>query len=176
MEPETGSGCAPWWSADGLGLGFTSITATCFLLFNGAMAGWFLTDPATREMAAMLLTVSAAFQCSDALQILSGGALRGLNDVSVPAWIAVFAYWVISLPLGWWFAFPLHGGVAGIWWGITIGLTFTAVVLGGGFGSRPRRRLRYPRDPAVLDDSFSIFTEDVIFGHDHSHHGLYSRT
>lgn len=114
-----------------LGLGFTSITATCFLLFNGAMAGWFLTDPATREMAAMLLTVSAAFQCSDALQILSGGALRGLNDVSVPAWIAVFAYWVISLPLGWWFAFPLHGGVAGIWWGITIGLTFTAVVLGG---------------------------------------------
>lgn len=100
-----------------LGLGFTSLSATCFLLFKVAMAGWFLTDPATREMAAMLLTVSAAFQCHDALQILSGGALRGLNDVSVPAWIAVFAYWVISLPLGWWFGFPLHGGVADIWRG-----------------------------------------------------------
>ncbi|MCB1088088.1 MAG: MATE family efflux transporter, partial [Verrucomicrobiae bacterium] len=112
---------------------FTIFSAGSVLAFHGNIAGWFLTDPGARSVAAALLIVSAAFQFSDALQILSAGALRGLDDVTVPAWIAVFAYWVVSLPLGWWLAFP-HGqglGVTGMWWGITVGLTITAATLGG---------------------------------------------
>ncbi len=114
----------------GLALLFTAGSAQLFLFFNHTIAGWFLTDRAVVALAAKLLLVSAAFQVSDALQVSSGGALRGLADVKIPALLAFFAYWVISIPLGWVLVFPLGLGVAGMWWGLTAGLTITAIALG----------------------------------------------
>ena len=108
---------------------FTLFSAQFFVFFNESIAGWFLTDPVTLNLAATLLLVAAAFQFSDALQIVAAGALRGVDDVRVPAYLAFFAYWVVSLPLGWWFAYGLKWGVTGVWWGITVGLTLTAVTL-----------------------------------------------
>lgn len=111
-------------------IAFTVLSANGFLFFNRSIAGWFLTEPDALQLAASLLVVAAVFQFSDALQIVSAGALRGLDDVMGPAWVAFFAYWVISLPIGWWLAFRQEWGVAGMWWGITIGLTLTALILG----------------------------------------------
>ncbi|MGK0189683.1 MAG: MATE family multidrug resistance protein [Verrucomicrobiales bacterium] len=113
-----------------MAIGFTLVSAQCFVFFNEIIAGWFLTDPTALKLSATLLLVAAAFQFSDALQIVFAGALRGVNDVRVPAWLAFFAYWVISLPLGWWLSYGLDWGVIGMWWGITAGLTLTAVTLG----------------------------------------------
>lgn len=113
-----------------MAIGYTVFSAQCFVFFNESIAGWFLTDPATLKLTTTLLLVAAAFQFSDALQVVFAGALRGLNDVRVPAWLAFFAYWVVSLPLGWWLSYGLKWGVAGMWWGITVGLTLTAVTLG----------------------------------------------
>ena len=98
--------------------------------FPWTIAGWFSDEPEALAVATTLLLVSAAFQFSDAMQILSMGALRGLDDVHGPAWIAVFAYWVVSLPAGAWLAFGLDWGASGMWWGITLGLTLTAMLLG----------------------------------------------
>ena len=36
---------------------------------------------------------------------------------------------MISIPLGWVLAYPVGMGVTGMWWGITAGLTITAVLL-----------------------------------------------
>lgn len=114
----------------GLALAFTVCSAQAFLFFNHTIAGWFLTDPTAAALTANLLLVSAAFQVSDAMQVSSAGALRGLGDVKVPSWIAFVAYWIISIPIGWFLAFPARMGVAGMWWGITLGLTTTALALG----------------------------------------------
>ena len=113
-----------------LGTAFTLVSASTVLAMPDTIANWFIDEPRTLAVATSLLIVSAAFQYSDAMQILSMGALRGLNDVSGPAWLAVFAYWIVSLPIGWWLAFPTALGAPGMWWGITIGLTLTAVLLG----------------------------------------------
>jgi len=110
--------------------GFTCLSAPAFLFFNETIAGWFLTDESAMRLAASLLVISAVFQFGDALQIVSSGALRALDDVTVPAWIAFSAYWGLAIPFGWWLAFPLEGGVVGMWWGISAGLFLTAVVLG----------------------------------------------
>ncbi len=115
------------WS---MGIAFTFLSASAFVIFNRGLAGLFIDDPRVLEMASALLIVAAAFQFCDALQIISAGALRGLDDVKTPAWIAFWAYWVVSIPLGWVFAYPLGMGVTGMWWGITAGLTITAVLLG----------------------------------------------
>ena len=113
-----------------LALAFTACSAQAFLYFNRTIAGWFLTEPAAAALAAHLLLISAAFQVSDALQVSSAGALRGLGDVKVPGWVAFVAYWIISIPVGWLLAFPMRLGVAGMWWGITLGLTTSAFALG----------------------------------------------
>ncbi|MEM8953366.1 MAG: MATE family efflux transporter [Verrucomicrobiota bacterium] len=113
-----------------MALGFTMLSATLFLCFNREIASWFITEPQALSLAAGLLLVAAAFQLSDAMQIISAGSLRGLNDVRIPAWIAFISYWIVALPMGWFFAFPLAMGVKGMWWGITIGLTITAITLG----------------------------------------------
>lgn len=123
MRPIVASGWA-------MGIAFTAVSASSFVLFNRDIAGWFIDDPAVLGVAASLLIVAAAFQFCDAMQIIAAGALRGLDDVRVPAWIAFGAYWVISIPLGWVFAYPAGLGVTGMWWGITVGLTITAVLLG----------------------------------------------
>ena len=113
-----------------MGMAVMLVTASSFIIFNHQLAGLFIDEPAVREVAASLLIVAAAFQFCDSLQIIAAGGLRGLDDVHVPALIALGAYWILSIPLGWVLAYPLNLGVTGMWWGITAGLTLTAILLG----------------------------------------------
>lgn len=113
-----------------MGLVYALFGAGVFVGFKDALVSGFVGESETARMAAGLLWVAAAFQFSDAMQIIAAGTLRGLDDVKIPAWIAFGAYWVVSIPLGWVLAILLGHGVTGMWWGITVGLTLTAVALG----------------------------------------------
>jgi MATE family multidrug resistance protein len=130
-----------------LGVAFTLLSATGFVVYNHEMAAAFIKDNRVRDMAAGLILVAAAFQFSDALQIVSAGALRGIDDVKGPAWIAFGAYWVVSIPLGWALAFPGGWGVNGMWWGITAGLTLTSIALGQRIWRRIRRLIEQNEEP-----------------------------
>ncbi len=104
-----------------IGAGFTLLSATTFLFARDTIATWFLpNEPETAAVVAELLLIAAVFQMGDALQIISAGALRGINDVKGPAWISFAVYWGLAIPLGWVFSFPLDMGVKGMWWSITI--------------------------------------------------------
>ena len=95
-------------------------------------------------LATSLLTVAAAFQLVDGMQVVAAGALRGLKDTRVPMWIAIFAYWVpgfgIAVALG--FFSPL-GGV-GVWIGLATGLASAAVLLLWRWHRRDALRLTAP--------------------------------
>jgi MATE family multidrug resistance protein len=69
------------------------------------------------------------FQLSDGVQAVSLGALRGLSDTKVPTIITIIAYWVIGIPLGYYFTFSMNLSLYGIWYGLSIGLTFSAIFL-----------------------------------------------
>lgn len=114
----------------GIGMACMLVSASSFILLNDELAGLFIDDPAVRRVAAALLIVAGAFQFCDSMQIIAAGALRGLDDVKTPAWLALGAYWVVSIPVGWVLAYPAGLGVTGMWWGITLGLTITAILLG----------------------------------------------
>jgi MATE family multidrug resistance protein len=100
------------------------------VLFSGAgrfIAGWFIRDEATLVLATRMLMVAAIFQCGDAMQVVSTGALRGLGDVRLPTVVAFAAYWVLALPVGIGLAWGFGWGPVGVWWGLALGLMVAAL-------------------------------------------------
>lgn len=81
------------------------------------------------ELTAELLLFAALFQLSDGLQNVAVGILRGLQDVRIILPIAVTAYWVLNLPVGYLFGFTLGMGPSGLFLSYFVGLTAAAVLL-----------------------------------------------
>ena len=98
-----------------------------FVIGSEFLPSLYIDDEDVIKTTASLLGIAALFQLSDGVQIVVLGALRGLQDVKIPTFITFVAYWVIALPLGYLFALILDFGVIGIWIGLGVGLTFSAV-------------------------------------------------
>jgi MATE family multidrug resistance protein len=116
--------------------GFTLLSFAAIAGGRHLIASWFVSEPAALEIAAALLLISAVFQTGDAIQVISMGALRGLEDVQFPARVAFAAHWMIGVPTGWWLTFCQGMGVRGAWWGLTIGLSTCAVLFSTRFWVR----------------------------------------
>ena len=109
---------------------FMSVSMLAFLLFGRDIGAMFTSDAGVIEITAKLLLVAGVFQLFDGLQVVSACALRGVNDVRVPAWVAFFAYWIVALPCGAALGLGLHQGAMGVWIGLAMGLGVAAVALG----------------------------------------------
>jgi MATE family multidrug resistance protein len=108
---------------------FMGGTAVLFAIFNTFFVGLYIDDVLVGGMAANLLLIAALFQLSDGVQCVSLGILRGINDTKIPTVFTVIAYWVIGIPIGWVLAKYFNLGLYGIWFGLSLGLTFSAVLL-----------------------------------------------
>jgi MATE family multidrug resistance protein len=100
-----------------------------FALFRHQLPLAFNNNAQVLQLAALLLLYAALFQISDSTQAIGAGLLRGIKDVRTPTVLIGIAYWVIGLPAGYLFAFPLGMGAAGMWAGFIVGLTFASVFL-----------------------------------------------
>ena len=109
--------------------GVMIIFAALFLLFNQWMAQWFSEDAQVVAMGAALLIYAAVFQLSDGVQAVSIGLLRGIEDVKFPSVITLLAYWMIAIPIGYYLGFHMEWGINGIWFGLSLGLTCSAILL-----------------------------------------------
>ena len=117
------------FAAFAMGIGLMSISALIFITANYFLPSLYIDEPEVIDLAASLLIIAAFFQLSDGVQAVGLGALRGLADVKIPTLITLLAYWVVSLPLAYWLAFPMQLGPQGVWYGLLAGLTFAAVFL-----------------------------------------------
>lgn len=81
------------------------------------------------KIAATLLLIAAVFQISDGIQVVVLGALRGLQDVTIPTIITFVAYWVIGFPISYYLGIYTSLKAAGIWIGLFAGLTAAAIFL-----------------------------------------------
>lgn len=80
-------------------------------------------------LASQLLLIASLFQLSDGLQMVTLGCLRGMQDVKVPSIITFIAYWLLTLPLGYFLCVTLKMGALGMWISFAVGLTVSAVLL-----------------------------------------------
>ncbi len=108
---------------------FMTAMMLIILAFNRFLVELYISDNEVIEIAIRLMLVAAVFQLSDGVQVVSLGILRGISDVNIPTWITMFAYWGLSLPLGYLLAFNFRMDAIGIWFGLLAGLTASAVLL-----------------------------------------------
>ncbi|MDY3548401.1 MATE family efflux transporter [Riemerella anatipestifer] len=86
-------------------------------------------DVEVLALASQLMMIAALFQLSDGIQVAALGLLRGLQDVKIPSFITFIAYWLITLPLGYYLCINLNMGAFGMWIALGIGLTISATLL-----------------------------------------------
>ncbi len=124
-----------------LGIGIMLLWAIAFIVGRDILPGFYIQDTAVLEIAAPLMVIAGFFQLSDGTQVVCAGALRGLQDVKIPSLLIFVAYWVLALPIGYVLAFPLGYGAIGIWLGLLLGLTLTALAMVWRFNQLSRRSL-----------------------------------
>ncbi len=112
-----------------MGFIFMAICCIIMLVFNQFIAKLYIDDAQVLPLAAYLIFISAFFQLSDGIQAVALGILRGMKDVNIPTIITLISYWVIGLPIGYYWAFNKNYGVKGIWLGLVVGLTVSAILL-----------------------------------------------
>lgn len=108
---------------------FMVVSAVLFIVFRSYLPMFYIDNQDVIQMSASLLIIAGMFQLSDGIQVAGLGVLRGMEDVTFPTLITLVAYWVIGLPLGYYLAFQVGLAEKGIWYGLLIGLTITAIVL-----------------------------------------------
>ena len=76
-----------------------------------------------------LIPLSCIFMMGDALQANTGGAMRGLGKQNLVLMLNVLGFWVLAVPVGALLTFVANDvGVAGLWWGFTIGVYSSALI------------------------------------------------
>lgn len=99
------------------------VLSSLVFAFRYAVAGWFTESAEVAALVPALFLPFLVYQFGDGLQITFANALRGIADVQPMMFMAFIAYFVISLPVGYLFAFVLDWGLVGIWAAFPFGLT-----------------------------------------------------
>lgn len=132
---------ASGWTAIALGTAFMVASGLTFVVVPRPLIGLFTRDEAVMGLGASLLLIAAVFQLFDGLQGVATGTLRGLGDTRTPMLVNLAAHWLVGLPVSYTLCFALGWGVRGIWWGLSLGLIVTGVVLIRAWQVKIRRHL-----------------------------------
>lgn len=109
------------------------VIASLTYLLRGSIASLYSPDPAVIALASSLLILACFYQVSDAIQVISACALRGMKVTKPVFFITFVAYWPIGFGLGAvlgltnWLVPAM--GAHGFWIGIIAGLSVAAVML-----------------------------------------------
>ena len=117
------------WTALLLGAGFMSAAGLALAIVPRWIARLYTPEVAVIGASAALLRIAALFEIFDGLQVVAGGALRGLGDTRTPAIAHFVGYWIIGMPVAWFLCFTYGWGVTGIWVGLTSALILIGTLL-----------------------------------------------
>lgn len=126
-----------------LALIFMSFCGIIFIIFRNVLPHFFTkeSDVAVIQLASKLLIIAAFFQLSDGIQVTALGCLRGIQDVKIPSMITFLAYWVFTIPVGYFLCVTMAMGAFGMWIALGIGLTISAILLVNRFLKLSKRKV-----------------------------------
>lgn len=108
-------------------LGF--VLSLIVFLCRNHLGSWFTDSPEVAAMVTSLIFPFLVYQFGDGLQITFANALRGISDVKPMMFIAFVAYFLISLPVGYFCGFMMDWGIVGVWMAFPFGLTSAGFML-----------------------------------------------
>lgn len=124
--------------------GFMACSALIFWFMPWPLVGVFV-DPTAAPMVASLavtyLAIAAVFQLVDSTQAVAAGSLRGFKDTRWPMVMAAIGYWAVGFPVAALLGFWVGWRGLGIWIGLALGLTVTAILMVGRFERLSRKPL-----------------------------------
>ena len=103
------------------------VSALVFIIFRNYLPVLYVDDSSVINIASTLLIIAGLFQISDGIQAVGLGILRGIRDIKKPTIVTFISYWIISIPLSYFFGIEYGYGVYGIWIGLSVGLTLAAI-------------------------------------------------
>jgi MATE family, multidrug efflux pump len=110
-----------------------SLFMILLLSYSGWMISLYTEDLAIREIAKALIALAALFILIDGTQVTVTFALRAFKDTTFPFLVLCGAYWLITLPLGYWLGIVISGealdGTVGFWKAMIVGVALSTVVL-----------------------------------------------
>ncbi|MCK6446472.1 MAG: MATE family efflux transporter [Planctomycetes bacterium] len=115
------------WAGFALGALTMSFFAITFFVGRDVLPALYTAELDVRALGAAILPIGAAFQVFDGLQVVGCGILRGMGRPRPAAAFNLIGYWAFALPIGWWLGFRGGHGLAGLWWGLSIGLALVAL-------------------------------------------------
>ncbi len=110
-----------------LAMGIVLLSIVFF--FRYQVGGWFTDNTEVSAMVVVLMVPFLAYQFGDGMQINFANALRGISDVKPMMLIAFIAYFIISLPAGYFFGFVMGWELFGVWMAFPFGLSSAAIML-----------------------------------------------
>ncbi len=117
------------WSTIIMVIGFMLVCGIGMVVLRYELPTWYLDNQQVINLAAQLLIIASLFQLSDGIQLVVLGALRGMQDVKIPSIITFISYWLIAIPLGVLLAIYFEMRAIGMWIGLLVGLTISAIML-----------------------------------------------
>jgi MATE family multidrug resistance protein len=123
------------------------------LAFPGGIVHAYTTDGDIYAMAVGLIRLAALFILLDAVQVAASFSLRAFKDTRYPFLVMCVAYWMFTLPLGYWLglvrAEDAASGTVGFWQAMIAGITITAVLVVWRLVVTLRRPLPSPQGDAA---------------------------
>jgi MATE family multidrug resistance protein len=116
-----------------LGLGYATLFTICAIAIVVSiplqLVSIYTEQQEVIDISVTLIYIATIYMMSDAIQVTTAAALRGMKDTIIPMFMAGFSYWLIGFPLGYILAEFYSLGVVGYWTGFIAGLTTAAILL-----------------------------------------------
>lgn len=110
------------------------LLGTALLLASPAtLVGLYTSDTAIAAVAVSLVRLAGLFIAIDSAQVAASYCLRAFKDTRFPLYALCIAYWLITLPLGYWYGIrysdnALDGTIA-FWQSMIAGITVTSLLV-----------------------------------------------
>jgi len=103
------------------------VSGAGILLLGPRVPALFTTDLELAEVVLLSLPAVAGFQLFDATQAIGGGLLRAMGKPHAGALINAVGFFVLALPLAYFWGVRGDGGIQSLWYSLAIGLGLVAV-------------------------------------------------